>query len=337
MAWGRGVRLTLVLGALLLLSACASHRVATAPARPAPVSPPAMPAPPTSPAVGYEEAGEASWYGNPHHGRRTANGEVYDMNQMTAAHRTLPFGTRIRVESMLDGSSVEVRINDRGPFKDPEKRILDLSYAAARLLGAIGPGVIPIRLRVVSMPSAPTAATPAAVAAAPAPAPTPSPPAPPVVAAPPAPSTGMAAPAPAPTPTASAEPAVSPPAQVASPVAAERPEPRLGAVSSAEAVVRPPPTSSPPLPAPTAPKAARTLEGWSVQVGAYASEAPAASLRDSLARAWPDARVQRAEVGGRSLWRVRVGNYATRQEADEAAKRLTASGHRAMVVEASRP
>ncbi|HKZ04154.1 MAG TPA: septal ring lytic transglycosylase RlpA family protein, partial [Methylomirabilota bacterium] len=160
MARSRGVRLTLVLGALLFLSACASHRVATAPARPAPVSPPTMPAPPTTPAVGYEEAGEASWYGNPHHGRRTASGEIYDMNQMTAAHRTLPFGTRVRVESLLDGSSVEVRINDRGPFKDEDKRIIDLSYAAARLLGAIGPGVIPIRLRVVAMPSAPTAVKP---------------------------------------------------------------------------------------------------------------------------------------------------------------------------------
>ena len=124
-------------------------------ARPAPVSPPTMPAPPTTAAVGYEEGGEASWYGNPYHGRRTASGEIYDMNQMTAAHRTLPFGTRVRVDSLLDGSSIEVRINDRGPFKDEDKRILDLSYAAARLLGVIGPGVIPIRLRVVSMPSAP--------------------------------------------------------------------------------------------------------------------------------------------------------------------------------------
>ena len=313
MAWGRGVRLTLVLGALLFLSACASHRVATAPARPAPVSPPTMPAPPTRPAVGYEEAGEASWYGNPHHGRRTASGEVYDMNQMTAAHRSLPFGTRVRVESRLDGSSVEVRINDRGPFKDEDKRILDLSYAAARLLGAIGPGVIPIRLRVVSIPSGPPAAT---------------------ATAPPAPVATPAAPAlPA---AASADPAVSPSAQIVPPVSADKPEPRVAAVSSAEAAVRPPP-APPPTPPPSAPKTARPLEGWSVQLAAYASEAPALSLRDSLARSWPDARVQRAEVSGRSLWRVRVGNYATRREADEAAKRLSASGHRAMVVEASRP
>src|SRR5262245_49012629 len=82
------------------------------------------------------------WYGHPYHGRKAASGETYDMNQMTAAHRTLPFGTRVRVESLVDGSSVEVRINDRGPFKDEDKRILDLSYAAGKLLGVVGPGVI---------------------------------------------------------------------------------------------------------------------------------------------------------------------------------------------------
>jgi rare lipoprotein A len=301
-----------------------------------------MPAPPTSAAVGYEEAGEASWYGNPYHGRRTASGEIYDMNQMTAAHRTLPFGTRVRVASLLDGSSIEVRINDRGPFKDEDKRIIDLSYAAARLLGVIGPGVIPIRLRVVSMPSVPTAATPSGRAAAtPVAAPAPlatSPPAPtPTVSgAAPTPSPGAAA-TPATPIAATAEPAVSPSVTPAPPVPAERPEPRVTVVSSAEAAVRPPPAPPPPSSPPAPPRAARTVEGWSVQLAAYASEATAVSLRDSLARSWPDARVQRTEVGGRSLWRVRVGNYATRREADDAAKRLTASGHRAMVVEPTRP
>jgi cell division protein FtsN len=74
-----------------------------------------------------------------------------------------------------------------------------------------------------------------------------------------------------------------------------------------------------------------------VQLAAYGSEAPAVSLRDSLARAWPSARVQRAEVGGRLLWRVRVGNYASRHEADDAVKRLASSGYRAMVVDAASP
>jgi rare lipoprotein A len=100
--------------------------------------------------VGYQETGEASWYGKPHHGRPTASGEIFDMYRMTAAHRSLPFGTWVLAENPANGRSVKVRINDRGPTKG--RRILDLSYAAARALGAIGLGVIPVRLRVISLP-----------------------------------------------------------------------------------------------------------------------------------------------------------------------------------------
>jgi len=74
------------------------------------------------------------------------------MHQMTAAHRTLPFGTWVLVENPANGRSVKVRINDRGPFRT--RRILDVSYAAARALGALGPGVIPVRLRVIASPEA---------------------------------------------------------------------------------------------------------------------------------------------------------------------------------------
>jgi cell division protein FtsN len=122
-------------------------------------------------------------------------------------------------------------------------------------------------------------------------------------------------------------------------------KPETGA--RAEAAVRAPtspaptpvaPSPRPPTPAPGAPAAPGVVsEGWSVQLGAYASEGSAVSLRDTLARSWPDARILRAEVSGRTLWRVRVGNYASRRDADEAAKRLTASGYRAMVVESGRP
>jgi quercetin dioxygenase-like cupin family protein len=77
-------------------------------------------------------------------------GEVYGMTQMTEAHRTLPCGTGILVENRLDGRTAEVRITDRGPFVDD--RILDLSAAAARVLGAAGPGVIPVRVRVIALP-----------------------------------------------------------------------------------------------------------------------------------------------------------------------------------------
>ncbi len=124
-----------LLGPLLLVSALAACAT-PARTRPVPV------------AIGHEESGLASWYGHPYHGRRTASGEVYDMGQMTAAHRTMPFGTWVRVTSVDTGRSVEVRINDRGPFE--KGRIIDLSYAAARVLGAVGPGVIRVRLRVIA-------------------------------------------------------------------------------------------------------------------------------------------------------------------------------------------
>jgi rare lipoprotein A len=100
--------------------------------------------------LGSEETGHASWYGHPYHGRRTASGEVYDMVDLTAAHRTLPLGTWILVTNLDTGQALELRVNDRGPFVDG--RILDLSWGAARLLGAVGPGVIPVRLRIVGLP-----------------------------------------------------------------------------------------------------------------------------------------------------------------------------------------
>jgi peptidoglycan lytic transglycosylase len=106
--------------------------------------------PPVPPAAGLEEVGFASWYGIQHQGRRTASGEAFDMNQLTAAHRTLPFGTRLLVTNRDTSHSTEVRVNDRGPFV--EGRILDVSYAAARQLGAVGAGIFPVRLRVVSLP-----------------------------------------------------------------------------------------------------------------------------------------------------------------------------------------
>jgi rare lipoprotein A len=102
------------------------------------------------PGPGGGQTGEASWYGEPHHGRTTASGEIYDMNQLTAAHRTLPLGTRVLVTNLRNGRAVEVRINDRGP--SVEGRIIDLSFAAAKELGAVPSGTIPVRIRVISQP-----------------------------------------------------------------------------------------------------------------------------------------------------------------------------------------
>ena len=93
------------------------------------------------------QVGLASYYGRAHDGRHTANGERFDMHAMTAAHRTLPFGTRVRVTNLANGRRAVVRINDRGPHK--KQRIIDLSYAAARELGMVGAGVTRVRVEVV--------------------------------------------------------------------------------------------------------------------------------------------------------------------------------------------
>ena len=99
---------------------------------------------------GAVQTGEASWYGKPHHGHRTASGEIFDMYRLTAAHPSLPFGSRVRVTNLRNGRSVEVRVNDRGPIV--AGRILDLSYAAAQELVAVSDGTIPVRIRVLSIP-----------------------------------------------------------------------------------------------------------------------------------------------------------------------------------------
>jgi rare lipoprotein A len=86
--------------------------------------------------AGRAEVGMASWYGGNFQGRRTANGERFDTKLLTAAHKTLPFGTKVRVRSLLNGKEVVVRINDRGPFI--KGRIIDLSQAAAHAIGLMG-------------------------------------------------------------------------------------------------------------------------------------------------------------------------------------------------------
>lgn len=210
-------RALLAAGLLLPVGACA---------RPRP--PEALP-----PVVsGREETGLASWYGHPYDGRRTASGEVYDMSQMTVAHRTLPFGTWLLVENLANGRGVVVRVNDRGPFVGD--RVLDLSHAAARVLDAVGPGVIRVRFRAVAPPEAATG----------------------------------------------------------------------GAGRS-----------------------------FSVQVGAFGDEQRARTLGLELERAGARVRVQPADVGGRTLYRVRVGGFPSRAEARAEAERLARAGHSVLLVE----
>ncbi len=101
----------------------------------------------TSAPIVQNEKGIASWYGHPYHGRPTASGEIYNMYDMTAAHRTLPFGTRVTVHDFENGQDVTVRINDRGPFV--EGRIIDLSYAAAQAMHM--PGIAQVYLEILGL------------------------------------------------------------------------------------------------------------------------------------------------------------------------------------------
>jgi rare lipoprotein A len=96
------------------------------------------------------QTGIASWYGPGFHGKATASGTIYDQNDLTAAHQTLPLGTRVMVTNLDSGYSTEVIINDRGPFA--KGRIIDLSFAAGKALGMIGPGTVPVRVDVIDGP-----------------------------------------------------------------------------------------------------------------------------------------------------------------------------------------
>ena len=147
--------LALLFVAVLLLTGC-SHRAAH-------VNTPLAPA-----RLGTTETGVASWYGFPYHGRRAASGEVYDMQQLTAAHRSLPFQTWVEVTNLSNGKQVDVRINDRGPFT--KGRILDLSQAAARDIDMLRAGTTRVRLKVIAPPRV-EPLEPVSVTAKPAPAP----------------------------------------------------------------------------------------------------------------------------------------------------------------------
>src|SRR3984957_8423308 len=109
------------------------------------------PAPMKAVSPGYPETGRASWYGHPFHGRQAADGEIYDMETMVAAHRTLPFNTWVRVYDLDNSKTVEVRIIDRGPFIDG--RIIDLSHAAAQAIDMVGPGTANVRMEVIAVPA----------------------------------------------------------------------------------------------------------------------------------------------------------------------------------------
>ena len=132
-----------IVAVLVLASSCARRKTAvTIPSTP--------PLAPQKVNIGDVERGIASWYGEPYHGRRAANGEVFDMTKLTAAHRTMPFGTWLRVENESNHRNVNVRVTDRGPFV--ADRIVDLSRHAAEELAMIGAGLARVKLTVIAPP-----------------------------------------------------------------------------------------------------------------------------------------------------------------------------------------
>jgi rare lipoprotein A len=175
----RRTLLSLVLIAILGLAGCSGHKRARVDVPPPPSAEPQAPSPPASapdntvivkksPGAGSSvdekalsippdatplltETGLASWYGAPYHNRRGSNGKLYDMNAMTAAHRTLPLGSIVRVTNEKTRQSALLRITDRGPFVDG--RILDVSYAAAKRLDIWQPGVARVKLEVMQSPA----------------------------------------------------------------------------------------------------------------------------------------------------------------------------------------
>jgi rare lipoprotein A len=130
----RNTAAAMVIAASLIVASCGGKKIKTA----------------KPPRIGSTETGIASWYGRPYHGRQAANGEIYDMEKMTAAHRTMPFNTWVRVHNLSNDRTVDVRIQDRGPFING--RIIDLSHAAAREIEMIGPGTAKVRLTVIQPP-----------------------------------------------------------------------------------------------------------------------------------------------------------------------------------------
>lgn len=268
-------------------------------------------------------SGVASWYGEEFAGRTTANGEIFDPGQLTAAHRTLPFGTVLDVVNPKTNQTVRVRVNDRGPFVGG--RILDLSYAAAQRIGLIEPGIGEVNIKLVRMGSGdrePPAPFEATVAEAPA-----------VVPA---------------TPPASDAPVVEFPVPEIDPVVVDRVEvqtERAGVITRTQVSADgrtleevPATGDAPPsaarydakrvaaaAPLPPAPRVARGQ--FVVQVGAFSVEANAKALQDRLI-----AIGQQAWIDREALYRVRIGPFATRDAAVVARAALEARGMSAIIV-----
>jgi len=258
----------------------------------------------------YAETGIASWYGPGFHGRSTANGEVFDENDVTAAHRTLPLPSVVRVTNLTNGRSLVVRVNDRGPFA--HGRIIDLSRRSAQLLGMEREGTGKVRVEILPEDSrreqiaARGGASGVILASArpdPMPAPVPS-----AVPSPPVQVSGLEAPA-----GAASSPAPRPGSRVVVPRS------DAGASATASLVTGGPPTGT----VETVPVGPSDI--W-VQVGSFESRDNARRLSERM-RSFGPSRMQEAMVAGRTFYRVRIGPMANVTAADPVLERVIASGY----------
>jgi rare lipoprotein A len=277
-------RLAMLAGIVLLVAACAT-------------TPKAQP--------GEELKGLASWYGQEYAGRTTANGEIFDPMKLTAAHRTLPFGTLVNVRNPKNDRSVAVRINDRGPFVG--NRIIDLSYAAALQIELVEAGVGPVEMKILKVGAGAREAPEPFVVALPTPAePIRDPVNPPPVEFP--------LPDSAATPAAKERPAASSPApfrvEREEVRAAQAPAPKPAAPVEAEQEVEPQRETQP------------RAEGFVLQVGAFQSEANALQLHARVSETAPNAFLQLAN----GMHRVRVGPFETKAAAIDAQEKLEGAG-----------
>jgi rare lipoprotein A len=279
----------------------------------------------------YDQTGLASWYGEAFHGKPTANGEVFDLNQVSAAHKTLQLPSVVEVTNLKNGRALQMRVNDRGPFVGD--RIIDLSRRAAQLLGFEGAGTAPVRVRIVKEESIRVAEAamrgeigPVMVAQAPRSARTEI-----VAAAPelrPAPVVQVAA-APLPPPAPVPPPATAPPPQPAPPQFAAAAPPPEPALPRAAAPRRWPSliASAHAAPVQNARAAANRHSGRIfVQAGAFAVAENAQRVRAQVA-SLASAEIVRATVNGADLYRVRLGPVASDMEARRLLGKVVDSGY----------
>src|ERR1051326_384141 len=284
----------------------------------------------------YDETGLASWYGAAFDGQATANGEIFNLNELSAAHKTLPLPSVVEVTNLQNGRSLRLRVNDRGPYV--ERRIIDVSRRAAQLLGCGRPGTTPVRARILKEESIQVAeaakraqsGSVQLAAAVAAPSPRPAPPLPPLVTSPPPPM------APSPPQLAAAPPAEpvpprmrEPPPQVAmlaAPPPQELAAPRAhwpSLITPAHAETLPPASAAHPR---TMAMTGSTSGRIFIQAGAFAMPENAQRVRARIA-ALGNVQVVPAQVNGSALYRVRVGPFTNEAEADRLLSKVVDSGY----------